>query len=99
MRYLVRKSIIDVLGYIWMPHALCAQRIELSDYDVDNLAGEERPTREHVEQWLATHASEFSEIVDFRASLEIGNETVNLDFSEPENEWRWQDSMFGEGDE
>lgn len=30
MRYTVRKSVIDVVGYIWMPDVLAAQRVELN---------------------------------------------------------------------
>lgn len=39
MKYTVRKSIVRLVGQIWMPSVVCAQTKELTDYDVDNIRG------------------------------------------------------------
>lgn len=37
MRYTVRKSLIWVVGRIWMPSAVYSQVITLSGYDIENM--------------------------------------------------------------
>jgi antirestriction protein len=59
MRYVVRKSIIEVLGVIWMPSVECGQLLTLSGYDVENAKDDEgRLTRESVEHYRGHYTSE-----------------------------------------
>ncbi len=93
-RYTVRESYIDVLGYIWMPHALCSLHIDVSAYDLSNMTDTEgHVTRESVEQWLTMHSGDFSEVVDFSASLEVGDETLDFPWSSEETEMQYLDTI------
>jgi hypothetical protein len=87
MRYLVRKSYIDVIGGIWWPiGALCSLRIDLSDYDIENMRDDDGEiTRESVEDWLGTHSGDFSSVDDFRASIEDGENTLEFEWAEGED--------------
>jgi hypothetical protein len=49
-----------------MPAIICGQTLNLTPYDEANIG---EITRENVEQWLATHAGDFQEIIDFEADL------------------------------
>jgi hypothetical protein len=40
MKYTVRKSIVRLVGQIWMPSVVCGQTKELSSYDVGNIKQE-----------------------------------------------------------
>lgn len=94
MRYTVSLSYVDVLGYIWMPHALCSTRITLSAYDLGNIADEGgNITREDVEQWLTMHTGDFSNVVDFNASIEWNGETLDFPWSTEENECAYFDTV------
>lgn len=99
MRYTVRVSYVDVLGYIWMPHALCSMRYTLSGYDLAVIcaAGEEDViTRDGLAQWLTSHTGDFSQIIDFRASIEYGDRTLDFNWSSEENEVRYLDTIATE---
>jgi hypothetical protein len=94
MKYTVRESVIDVLGYIWMPHSEGATSYTLSNHDVENARDDDgRLTRESVQHWLDSHAGDFSGIEDFWASLEDGNETIEIPWKEEENEFRFANLM------
>ena len=94
MRYMVRKSVVDVLGRLWMPMSVASLRIELSAYDVENARGEDgRITRESVADWLSKHSGDFSEVLDFRASIEDGDETIELDWARDESECAYCDTL------
>jgi hypothetical protein len=101
-RYIVRKSYVDVLGRLWMPQCLAATRIALSSYDVANIQGQhdwatdsEGGTidRDAVEQWLMLHSGDFSEVIDFSASIESGDQTLDFDWANEESQFYWQDCM------
>lgn len=97
MRYTVRKSVVDVVGRIWMPGIVCAQRIELSAYDLDNARDDAgKLTRDSVLDWLGSHAGDFASIIDFQASLEDGDTTVDIPFATEEGETAWLDCQSGE---
>ena len=88
MRYVVRKSLVWVVGKIWWPYGLlCTQELTLSSYDVSNATDDMgHVTRESLDRWLARNAGDFSEIVDFSASLEVGDETVEIPWATEEGE-------------
>jgi len=91
---MVRKSVIDVVGRIWMPAIVASLRMELRPYDVDNARdGDGQVTRESVEQWLATHAGDFQQVIDFRASIEDGDRTVDIPFATDDGEMAWLDTL------
>jgi hypothetical protein len=89
--YTVRKDYVDVIGRLWMPATVAASRIALSSYDLGNmLEDEDDPTRDEIEAWLATHSGDFSEILDFAAS--IG--TKEIPWADEESELTWADCMY-----
>lgn len=95
MKYLVRKSIVSIYGKIWMPCAPVAVDRELSHYDVENARGDDgRITRESVEGWLSRNAGDFSQVLDFSASIEDGNDTVNIPWDSEENELAYLDCLY-----
>lgn len=102
MRYMVRKSVVDIIGTIWVPMGpIFAQHKELSSYDVDNMRGQDgKITRDSVEQWLMTNAGDFSSVKDFRASIEDGNETIDIDWQlGEESDCEYSDAMFSSEDD
>ena len=86
MKYTVSKSIVRIVGGIWLPYgATYALDKDLSDYDVRNLRDEEgKITRESIEQWIACNSGDFSSIIGWSASIEDNGET--LDFPWPSEE-------------
>ena len=92
MRYTVRKSIIQVVGTIWIPAITCAQEKVLSGYDLENI---ERPiTRGTVEHWLMLNSGDFQNVQDFSANLEIDGETVEFPWENEESEFTYSDCMY-----
>jgi hypothetical protein len=97
MIYTVKKSFIHVLGYIWMPSVQCSQRIDLRQYDIDNMRNDEGTiTRDDVENWLGSNAGDFSSITDFYASIEDGNTSIEIAWNDEENEFTFNDNMYAE---
>ena len=95
MRYMVRKSIIDVLGHIWQPGCdLCSLRLTPDRFDLDNMRDEHgRLTRHSVGEWLMTHTGDFASISDWSASLEDGEQTIDLPWSSEETELQYLDTV------
>lgn len=99
MKYLVRTSVVHVIGTIWMPSVTCAQTYMLSNYDVENARDEAGTvTRESVRRWLDTHAGDFASITDFEASIEDGENTVDIPWTDEESELTFGDCMYPEED-
>ena len=103
MRYTVTKSIIQVVGKIWMPAITCAMEYELDSYKLGNLLAEveegESLTREHVERWLAVNSGDFQSVEDFRADLELPDgSSFTSNWEKEENEMVYVDCMFGDGE-
>jgi hypothetical protein len=99
MRYTVRKSVVWVVGRIWQPGVECGQQIEMSASDRENARdGDGKITRESVEWWLATNAPDFQSITDFSASIEDGDETIDIPWATEEGELAYLDAT-SEGDE
>jgi len=73
MRYVVRKSIVQIVGKIWQLHPsgmVCAQTLEMSDYDLRNATDDEgNITRNSLLSWLDTHAGDFASIDETRDFL------------------------------
>ena len=100
MRYLVVKSEIRVIGRIWQPGiGLCAMSYNprADDLrDVDIVPATEGPiTRDSVQSWIDTHSGDFSEIVDWSAEIEDGDETITFDWQDEDNEMAYFDAMYG----
>jgi hypothetical protein len=99
MRYVVRKSIVRVVGRIWMPSVVCAQVRELSSYDVANIKsygdaiGHPGINRESVEHWLHSNSGDFQSVTDFEASIEDGNDTIDIPWATEEGEFAYIDAM------
>ena len=95
MRYTMRKSIIEVVGRIWMPAIIISHRYTLTDYDVNNAKDDDgNLTRESVERWLCFHSGDFQSVVDFHASLEDGDKTIDFPWQNEDSECTYCDSMF-----
>lgn len=95
MKYTVRTSVIDVIGRIWMPSTVAATTLTLSGYDVENARDDDGAiTRESVEDWLNKNAGDFAEIIDFAASIEDGDATVLIDWSDDESLLIFGDLMY-----
>lgn len=79
-----------------MPGCTCAQTKTLSDYDLENIKDRVEPgfTRDNVEDWLTCNAGDFSCVTDFSASLEVGNETIDIPWQSEESEFAYSDCMF-----
>lgn len=92
MRYTVTKSVIQMLGTIWMPAVTCAQEKVLSGYDLGNI--EQPITRDTVEHWLMLNSGDFQHIQDFCASLEIDGETIDIPWANEESECEYFDCMY-----
>lgn len=88
-----RWSEVLVLGNIWMPaHIVCAQVIQLSDYDLRNIEELGGFTRDNVEHWLCLNAGDFSNIIDFHADK---NGEVVIDWAKgEESEILFSDTMY-----
>jgi hypothetical protein len=97
MRYAVRKSIIHVIGRIWMPAATAAMTYTLRSYDIENMRDEDGSiTRESVDNWLAMNAGDFQGVTDFYASIEDGNKSIDLPWADEDSELTFNDCMFPE---
>ena len=101
MKYTVRKSLIWIVGHIWMPpNVICSQCLTLRDYDVENITaqalhdtGSATITRDAVEQWLTTHSRDFSHAIDFSASLEDGDDTITIDWATEAGEMLYNNTL------
>lgn len=97
MRYVVRKSVIHVLGTIWMPSVTAGQELTLTDYDLNNARDDDgKLTRESVARWLDMHAGDFAGITDFWASLEDGENTVEIPWKSEDSEPEFNGSVHSD---
>jgi hypothetical protein len=86
MKITIERNWIDILGVIWLPPITAAMRKDLRQYDIDNIG---EPTRENVEQWLASNAGDFQAVKDFHAVI---GET-EIPWASEENEFAYSDCM------
>ena len=94
-RYTVRKSYIDVVGKIWMPHTTASMRYPVSSYDLENMRDDDgQITRDSVEHWLMLNSGDFSSVEDFSASLEVGDDTIDFPWVHEESELAYVDYLF-----
>jgi hypothetical protein len=97
MRYTVRKSIVEVVGELWMPSTNAATTITMSEYDIENARDDEgKLTRESLENWLGMHTGDFSRVIDFHASIEDGDTTVDIPWGSEEGEFAYYDCFPSE---
>lgn len=97
MKLAIRKSVVNIVGKIWMPNMTAAQTLEMTNYDVNNARDEEgKITRESVQRWLDMNARDFSSVLDFWASIEDGSETVEIPWGSEESEMTYNDCTFGD---
>ena len=94
MKYTVRKSVIDVVGKIWMPAITASQRIVLNAHDLEHLRDDDgKITRESVERWFSTHPGDFQSIQDFSASIEDGDNTIDIPWASEDGEMAYLDTV------
>lgn len=92
MRYLVTRSVIQVIGTIWMPAVTAAMTYELDAWDLGNARDDDgRLTRESVEGWLMTHSGDFQSVQDWRADIADGETDVVFDWTHPDSEITFND--------
>ncbi len=96
MKYVVRKSFVDVVGHIWMPNTVAAMRYPLSNYDIENIRQQDDGIidREAVEQWLTCHSGDFQSIEDFSASIEDGDKSIDIPWDDEDSEYTFSDLMY-----
>lgn len=96
MKYMVRKSYVYILGTLWMPGITASMIKELDTYDVGNIKehGAGIVNREAVERWLLTHSGDFQNVIDFSASIEDGENTIDIPWSKEENEFEFNDTQY-----
>lgn len=102
MKYTVSKSLVSVIGKLWMPNATAATSITASSYDVENMRDDEGVIdRDSVEQWLMSHSGDFSRVLDFAASIEdpTSGETITIDWADEDSEFTYSDCMFPSDDD
>ena len=101
MRYMVRTSVVHVIGRIWMPSTTAAMTYTLDSHDVENATDDDgKITRDSLQGWLDTHTGDFAEITDWSASIEPSDDsdTVDFDWTDEESEMIFGDCMMGDDD-
>lgn len=98
MRYMIRKSVINVIGKIWMPSVVTTYTYEPDSIDVRLYLTDEagNVTRDSVARYLDTHAGDFAEIIDFEASIEHDDQTIDIPWSHEDSEDTFLDATQGE---
>lgn len=96
MRYTVVVSKVQVIGKIWMPPVLSAMEYTVSNSDIENMKDEKTGdiSRSAVERWVMLHTGDFQSIEDWRAELEVGDETLIWDWEKEDSEMKYNDCMF-----
>lgn len=97
-RYVVVKSVVQLLGKIWMPPVTCGYETTLSDYDVENMRNSEGViTRESAEQWIILNSGDFQSIEDWRADISLADGTdIMFEWANEESEHTYWQCMYGE---
>ena len=106
---------IQVIGLLWMPMCDAAAEFTptlADDPDADyGIAGElERFSHDAIEDWIGVNTGDFSAVVDWRAEVTTRHEscagcgqtipeTEALEWSDPDSEFRFIDSMYGSEEE
>lgn len=101
MRYMIRRSVVRLIGPIWQPgFGCCAQEKTLSNYDLDNIKGYGEVighpgiNRESVEYWLTMNSGDFRAVTDFSASIEDGAQSIEIPWNNEESEYKFSDAMY-----
>lgn len=98
-RYTVRVSYVDIIGTLWMPSTTAATRIKVNSHDVENMRDDDvQITRDSVEDWLTSHSGDFSRVIDFSASIEDNDTTVDIPWADEDSEFTYNDCMFPDND-
>ena len=72
----------------------------VNSYDIEYLRDDGGAiTRDSVEDWLTTHSGDFQQILDFTASIEDGDTTVDIEWADEEAELTYLDCMYPSEDE
>jgi hypothetical protein len=88
---IIRKELnfINVVGEGWLPPGVpIAMSLDLRQYDIDNICRSGGWNRDSVEQWLHTHAGDFSVVHDFFATckdwedIQWGDEDYEMEFND-----------------
>lgn len=87
MRYLVIRSIVQIVGKTWMSNAKSTIEFKLHACDLKGMKDENGEwTRESCERYLRLHKfGDFREVLDFRVEIEDGDRTIPFDWSDPES--------------
>ena len=97
-KYIISESYVDIIGGIWLPYgATCAMRKKLTFYDIQNIRSYDDGviTREGLENWLGGNSGDFSRVDDFRASIEDGDQTIDIDWAKGnDSEFTYCDCMY-----
>ena len=76
-----------------LPRVICGQQLTATSYDLENMRDDNgKITRESVANWLTCHSGDFSEVLDFSASLEDGAESIDIPWATEEGELAYADA-------
>ncbi len=91
-------STVSVIGPIWWPSgAVCSLDMNLTSWDIEQIRdyGNGTIDREAVEQWLCLHSGDFQHVQDFHADISDGDADYLFDWSDPDSEWIYADTLGG----
>ena len=95
MKYTMRRSYVDILGGLWWPYgAPCSLRKSLSGYDLEHMRDDDgHITRDSLHDWILLHSGDFSRIIDFSASIEDGDTTLDFPWTSEATECQYLDTL------
>lgn len=93
MRYTVRKNVIWIVGRIWQPGYTCSQVLHPDMRDESLRDDDGQITRDSIQWWLAAHAGDFQEVIDFSASIENGENTIEIPWGSDDGECAYLDTL------
>jgi hypothetical protein len=92
------KSIIQIIGTSWIGQGIALER-ELKPQELESLRDEAGEiTRTSIDRWLRSNACDFCRVTDWRAELEIGDQTIELGWQQDESEAIFCESQYQEND-
>ena len=94
VKILIRRNNVEVIGMIWMP-PITAVYVYHPGYSEICPSVADLVTRESVRDWLDKNGGDFQSIDDFRASIEVGEETIEIPWEKEESEYTFLDCMEG----
>jgi hypothetical protein len=92
MRYTVVESILQVIGELW-DGSIGTYQYTLKPKDLKQMEYHGVFYRELITCWVNSklNTGDFSNVLDWRAEIENGDDTLEFDWSDPESAELWDD--------